>query len=89
MFIRQFASPLIYVLVAAAAVSVAIGHGTDAAFIFVVLLINAVIGAAQEYAAQRSAGTRCRSWCRSARVIRAAQALSVTDSVAYQGDVVA
>ena len=54
-FARQFRSPLIYILLAAAVVSVGIGHPTDAAFIGVVLLLNAVIGTVQEWQAERSA----------------------------------
>jgi magnesium-transporting ATPase (P-type) len=54
-FLRQFRSPLIYILLAAAVVSVAIGERTDAGFILAVVLLNAVIGGLQEYHAQRSA----------------------------------
>ena len=54
-YLRQFKSPLIYLLLAAAAVSLAIGELTDAAFIFVVLQVNAIIGAAQEWKAASSA----------------------------------
>lgn len=54
-FMRQFASPLIYVLVAAAVLSLFIQEWSDAAFIAAVLLINAIIGTAQEYSAQRAA----------------------------------
>ncbi|MDP1732546.1 MAG: HAD-IC family P-type ATPase [Devosia sp.] len=54
-FLRQFLSPLIYVLLAAALVSVALGDIKDALFIGAVLLVNGVIGAAQEYSAGRAA----------------------------------
>ena len=54
-YLRQFRSPLIYLLLAAAAVSLAIGELTDAAFIFVVLQVNALIGAIQEARAAASA----------------------------------
>jgi len=54
-YLRQFKSPLIYLLLAAAALSLAIGELTDAGFIFVVLQVNAVIGAAQEWKAASSA----------------------------------
>ncbi len=54
-YLRQFKSPLIYLLLAAAAVSLAIGELTDAAFIFVVLQVNAIIGATQEWKAATSA----------------------------------
>ena len=52
-FLNQFKSPLIYVLVAAAVLSVAIKEWSDAGFITAVLIINAVIGCIQEYSARR------------------------------------
>jgi len=66
-FLHQFKSPLIYVLVAAAILSIAIKEWSDAAFISAVLIINAVIGTVMEFSAQRAATalqdlvkTRCR-----------------------------
>ena len=66
-FLHQFSSPLIYVLLGAALLSVVIQQYSDAGFIFAVLMINAIIGTAQEYSAQRAAdslnqlvSTRCR-----------------------------
>jgi magnesium-transporting ATPase (P-type) len=50
---RQFLSPLIYIFLIAAVVSVALQEWCDA--IFAVLLINALIGTIQEYSAERSA----------------------------------
>ena len=52
--LRQFRSPLIYILVLAAIVSVAIGDLKDAAFIAGVLVLNALIGAYQERKAEQS-----------------------------------
>ncbi len=52
--LRQFRSPLIYILGVAAAVSVAIGEPTDAAFIGAVLGLNALIGGYQEWRAEKS-----------------------------------
>ena len=54
-FLLQFKSPLIYMLLAAAGISVLIGDTTDAVFIFIVLQINALIGAVQEMKAESSA----------------------------------
>lgn len=53
--LRQFAGPLIYVLLAAAVVSLVVGETVDAGFIGLVLMINAAIGAWQESGAERSA----------------------------------
>ncbi len=52
--LRQFTSPLIYILVAAAVVSALIGDIKDAVFIAIVLLLNTVIGAYQEWQAEKS-----------------------------------
>jgi len=53
-FLRQFASPLIYLLIAAAAVAFPLGHHNDAFVILIVVILNAVLGAIQEGRAERS-----------------------------------
>ena len=53
--LHQFQSPLIYILLAAAAVSLLIGDFKDAIFILIVVLLNAGLGAYQEHRAERSA----------------------------------
>ncbi len=53
--LRQFRSPLIYVLIVAGIVALALAHFADATLIAVVLVVNAIIGTAQEYRAERSA----------------------------------
>lgn len=53
-FASQLASPLIYILFVAAVISLAMGHASDAMVILVVVLINALIGAAQEGRAEHS-----------------------------------
>ncbi|MEK7820792.1 MAG: HAD-IC family P-type ATPase, partial [Pseudomonadota bacterium] len=55
-YLRQFENPLIYLLLAAAAVSVVIGEWVDALFIFLILQFNAVIGVVQERKAADTAG---------------------------------
>lgn len=50
----QFKNPLIYILLIAAGISLLISDPIDAAFIFVVLLINSLIGSIQEWKAQKS-----------------------------------
>ncbi|MEN8108509.1 MAG: HAD-IC family P-type ATPase [Pseudomonadota bacterium] len=55
-FVYQFRSPFIYVLFVAAAVSWGLGQIINSQFILAVLLINAIIGTVQEYAAKQAAG---------------------------------
>ena len=54
-YVRQFASPLIYLLLGATALSLAIGDVVNAIFIFAVLQINAIVGAIQEWKAETGA----------------------------------
>jgi calcium-translocating P-type ATPase len=79
LFARQFNSPLIFLLVAAAAVSLALGHRTDAGFIGVVLLINALIGTVQESRASDSLSALREMIGHSATVVRGG-ATSVIDA---------
>ncbi|NML73453.1 HAD-IC family P-type ATPase [Rhizobium sp. S-51] len=51
----QFLSPLIYILMASAALSTVISEITDALFIAVVLIVNGIVGAIQEFSAGKSA----------------------------------
>ena len=53
--LHQFLSPLIYILLAAAAVAAALRDFVDAGFILAVVLLNAALGAFQEWRAERSA----------------------------------
>ena len=53
-FLRQFKSPLIYLLFVAAGLALALGNVRDAIVIFTVVLLNAVIGGVQEGRAERS-----------------------------------
>lgn len=55
LFLRQFLNPLIYILLAAGLVSLALSDLKDTLFIGVVLLINGIIGAVQEYSAGQAA----------------------------------
>lgn len=70
LFLRQFLSPFIYVLLFAAALSVYIRHWSDAIFIAAVLVLNAVIGTVQEHRAERSALALRNLVTTTARVVR-------------------
>ncbi|PSL06345.1 cation-translocating P-type ATPase [Cecembia rubra] len=53
----QLFNPLIFILIAAAVASILIGEGEDAIFIFLVILINTIIGTYQEFNAEKSAAS--------------------------------
>ncbi|NYT02733.1 MAG: HAD-IC family P-type ATPase [Methanosarcinales archaeon] len=88
LFLRQFLSPLIYILLAAALVSMLLEEWSDALFITLVLLLNAAIGTAQEYGAQRSADALQGLVRTRARVVRSKEAFEVDAEDLVPGDLV-
>lgn len=54
LFLSQFNSPLMYILLAAVAISFSLGHYSDTTLIVIVLLINTTVGFYQENKANRS-----------------------------------
>lgn len=87
-FLRQFLNPLIYILLAAALVSLALGDLKDAFFIGIVLLVNGVIGATQEYSAGQAAAALRRLEQRRATVIRDGAPREIDARELVPGDVV-
>jgi magnesium-transporting ATPase (P-type) len=86
--LRQFRSPLIYLLGIAAAVSLVIGEVKDAAFIVGVLLINAIIGTVQETRAER-AGQALQKLLRIRTAVRRSErVLDVDAETVVPGDIV-
>lgn len=86
LFLRQFISPLIYVLLAAMAVSLAVGKLADASFIGLILLLNALIGALQENHAHRSAQALRKLMVVHARVVRGGEISEIPAEALVPGD---
>ena len=55
-FLRQFDSPLVWLLAAGCAIAGALGETADAAAILVIVVLNGVIGFTQERRAERAIG---------------------------------
>lgn len=87
-FLSQFKSPLIYILLAAVVVSLALGDVTDAAFIAVVLIANGSIGAIQESSAGRAVVALRRLERTRARVIREGTRHEIDAAELVPGDLV-
>ena len=86
--LRQLQNPLIYVLLVAGAVTVALGEAVEAAVIFGVVVINAIVGFIQESKAEAELDA-LRSLVRtSARVVRAGRSESVPSETLVPGDLV-
>ncbi len=86
--LHQLLNPLIFILVAAAAASVAIGEGKDAIFIFLVIFINSALGTYQEFNAERSASSLQRLMKIKARVRRDDNETEIPSEELVPGDIV-
>src|SRR6056297_3304430 len=87
-FLRQFRDPLVYVLLIAGVVSLALDNLANAAFIGAVLLINSVVGAVQEGRAEASASALKAMIRVRARVARDGREQRVDASELVPGDIV-
>ena len=86
-FLCQFVSPLIYVLVAAAIFALVIEEWSDAGFITGVLLINAIIGTMQEFSAQRAATALQQLVSTQSRVLRDGDSCEINAEQLVPGDI--
>ncbi|RAZ91102.1 magnesium-translocating P-type ATPase [Mesorhizobium hawassense] len=87
-FIRQFRSPLVLILVFAAAISIFVGEGHEAAIIGVIVLASCVLSFTQEYGASRAMEALRQRISRKATVLRDSFERSVDVETIVPGDVV-
>ena len=87
-FLRQFLSPLIYILLAALGLTLVLEEFIDAGVIAVVLLLNAVIGFTQERKAEGAVRALMGLVVPHARVVRAGDEWEIDSSELVPGDVV-
>ncbi|MEK9177097.1 MAG: HAD-IC family P-type ATPase, partial [Patescibacteria group bacterium] len=88
LFLSQFQSPLIYLLIAAAGVVFALGETTDAYIIIAILVFNAVVGAIQEGRAQDTLRALKRFVETRATVLRGGETFVIPDREVVRGDVI-
>ena len=87
-YLRQFISPLIYILVFASFVTIYLEEYSGAIFIFLVLLVNATIGAFQEYSANQAASSLKKMTTSFAHVRRASVIKKIDASQLVVGDII-
>lgn len=88
LFLRQFLSPFIYILLIAAVLSFLFQQIPSGIFICAVLLLNAVIGTVQEFSAQKAAAALKDMVKGEAHVIREGQHLKVNAEELVPDDLV-
>lgn len=88
LFFKQFADFMIIILIVAALISGVIGELIDSVAIFIILLLNAVVGTVQEFRAQRSIEALQKMASPSASVLRDGQTVTLPEEKLVVGDIV-
>jgi len=86
-FLEQFKSFLIWVLIAAATISGFLGEWGDALAIIGIVILNAILGFIQEYRAEKALAALKKMAAPLARVIRAGQLVQIPAREVVPGDI--
>src|SRR3990167_1944744 len=86
-FLRQFQSPMIYILLAASIVVFAMGETIDGSIILTVLIFNAIVGTIQEGKAQNTLRALKRFVETKATVLRDGIECVISDAEVVSGDI--
>lgn len=87
-FLNQFTEPLAYILVAASVLSAVLGEYVDAAVIFAVIFVNAIVGFIQESKAEKAIEALTKMVRSEATVLREGRRARIPSSELVPGDVV-
>lgn len=87
-FLSQLKSPLIFVLIVAGIITLAISHYRDAIFIFVAVIVNSVLGFYQENKAERALSEIKTYLKQRARVIRDGKEREIDAEELVPGDII-
>ncbi len=88
MFISQLNDWLIYILLAAIIITASMGHFTDAIIISLVIIVNAILGVAQEYKAGKAVEALRNMTSPQAIVRRNGKAVEISSKEIVVGDVI-
>ncbi len=88
LFLRQFASPLIFLLLGAAGLALALGKFSDGGVVLAVVLLNALIGSVQEGRAERALALLRQMAALKARALRGGRDQLVEARDIVPGDIV-
>lgn len=87
-FLQQFNSAVVYILIAALAISIFVGEEIDAIVIGIILILNALFGFYQEYRAEKSIEALKRMASLKATVIREGKEKEIDAKLLVPGDIV-
>ena len=85
----QFQGPMLWILLAACVLSLAVGHLLDAGAIAAILILNAVVGFLQEFRAERALAALRSLTAPHARVVRGGTVREIAARLVVPGDLLA
>lgn len=88
MLVRQFTDVLILILLAAAAISLAIGEVNDALAIMAIVILNGILGFVQEYKAQKAIQALQKMLSPECNVLREGKEIRIDSALLVPGDIV-
>jgi Ca2+-transporting ATPase len=88
-FLRQFKSLIIWILIAAGVISGVLGERVDAIAILAIVVLNAVIGFYQEFSAEKSIAALKKMTAPRAKVQREGKVISIPAAGIVAGDILA
>ena len=86
-FIQQFSSPLVWILIVALAVSVFLNETVDAVVIGAIILLNAILGFVQEFKAEKAIEALKKMAAPKATVLRNGKQVKIESKYVVPGDI--
>lgn len=87
LFLDQFTNPLVIILIVVAVVAYILGKRLDSIVIFVILLLNGILGFWQEMKAQKAVDSLSKLLVPTARVLRDGVIAQIDSSLLVKGDI--
>src|SRR3989339_312590 len=87
-FLMQFSQPLVYILLAASLITLLLGEYVDSSVIFLVVLVNAIVGFIQEAKALKSLDALSKTMTTLTVVARAGKEMRIASEDLVPGDIV-
>jgi len=87
-FFSQFNSFIVYILIAATVIALFLGETVDAVVIFIILILNAVLGFMQEYRAEKAIDALKKLAAPKAKVLRDGKHIQINADELVPGDII-